>query len=117
MADTADLVTEKKVKKVKKVTIKKSQTDSDGTTRTTTTVEEEYSNNAPAGKDNNQEPQGYDTLDEHVTRPHNRDPSSRNPIQMPVPNSAFDPIARASPCALQTFVDILLRLKSNQGNF
>jgi hypothetical protein len=62
MADTADLVTEKKVKKVKKVTIKKSQTDSDGTTRTTTTVEEEYSNNAPTGKDNNQEPQGYDTI-------------------------------------------------------
>jgi len=31
---------DKKVKKVKKVTIKKSQTDLDGTTRTTTTVEE-----------------------------------------------------------------------------
>lgn len=61
MADVENVVNEKKVKKVKKVTIKKSQTDSDGTTRTTTTVEEEYSNNVGAGQEtsNPEQPQGY----------------------------------------------------------
>lgn len=63
MADVDNVVNEKKVKKVKKVTIKKSQTDSDGTTRTTTTVEEEFSSNnvAPISQEAaaNQEPQGY----------------------------------------------------------
>ncbi len=53
---------DKKVKKVKKVTIKKSQTDGDGMTRTTTTVEEEFSSTsggpgAQAAPTN--EPQGY----------------------------------------------------------
>lgn len=63
MADVDNVVHEKKVKKVKKVTIKKSQTDSDGTTRTTTTVEEEYSNNVGANQqETNQQPQGYADL-------------------------------------------------------
>ena len=38
----SELEADKKVKKVKKVTIKKTQ-DGSGTSRTTTTVEEEYS--------------------------------------------------------------------------
>lgn len=59
MADVDNVVTDKKVKKVKKVTIKKSQTDSDGTTRTTTTVEEEFSNNVGAGQETFQEPRRY----------------------------------------------------------
>lgn len=63
MADVENVVHEKKVKKVKKVTIKKSQTDSDGTTRTTTTVEEEFSNNVGAPiQEFNQEPQGYRSI-------------------------------------------------------
>lgn len=51
MADyETNVVGDKKVKKVKKVTMKKIQTNSDGTTRTTTTVEEsEFSNNDVAG--------------------------------------------------------------------
>lgn len=51
MADyETNVVGDKKVKKVKKVTMKKIQTNSDGTTRTTTTVEEsEFSNNDVGG--------------------------------------------------------------------
>ena len=56
MADYEQTVqSDKKVKKVKKVTIKKSQTDSDGTTRTTTTVEEFSNSNAAKEME---EPQG-----------------------------------------------------------
>lgn len=66
MADVDNVVTDKKVKKVKKVTIKKSQTDSDGTTRTTTTVEEEFSNVGP-GQETIQEPRRYiSTLGRHI---------------------------------------------------
>lgn len=66
MADyETNVVGDKKVKKVKKVTMKKIQTNSDGTTRTTTTVEEsEFSNSdvgggQPVGLETNQEPQEY----------------------------------------------------------
>lgn len=56
--------TEKKVKKVKKVVVKKSSTthtDADGTVRSSTTVEEqEFTNNVPDNKESNlPEPQGY----------------------------------------------------------
>ena len=71
MADyETNVVGDKKVKKVKKVTMKKIQTNSDGTTRTTTTVEEsEFSNNdvgggqpiggPVGGQETNREPQEY----------------------------------------------------------
>lgn len=60
MADVEVHTGDKKVKKVKKVTIKKSHTEADGTTRTTTTVEEEFSSSATnnLAKDVEQ-PQGY----------------------------------------------------------
>jgi hypothetical protein len=69
MADyETNVVGDKKVKKVKKVTMKKIQTNSDGTTRTTTTVEEsEFSNNDVAGGAAQQPVAGQETQPQEYT--------------------------------------------------